>query len=144
MFFRELDPQVLVADSPMQGPHMAEAAERGVTLAINNRPDGEEAGQWSSADLEAAARAAGLDYLHIPIVDVLSEDKVAALTEALLGAEGRVLLFCASGTRSTYLWAMAQAKAGEYPEALERSARYAGYNLRPLMPWLRQAGAAPE
>ena len=78
MFFRELDPQVLVADSPMQGKHMADAAARGVTLAINNRPDHEETGQWNSADLEDAARAAGLDYVHIPIRAEFSADKVAS------------------------------------------------------------------
>lgn len=144
VFFRELDPQVLVADAPMQGKDMADAAARGVTLAVNNRPDGEEPGQWTSADLEAAARAAGLDYVHIPVEREFSQSKVAALTEALLGAEGRVLVFCASGTRATYLWALAQAKAGESPDALVRSARRAGYSLGPLMPWLRQAGAAPE
>jgi len=143
MVFRVLDPQVLVADSPMTGPDMAEAAARGVTLAVNNRPDHEETGQWNSADLEAAARAAGLDYVHIPVGTEFSEDKVAALTEALLGAEGRVLIFCRSGTRSTYLWALAQAKAGESPEALDRSASRAGYSLGPLMPWLRRAGGAP-
>lgn len=144
MVFRELDPQVLVADSPMEGPLMADAAARGVILAVNNRPDGEEPGQWTSADLEAAARAAGLDYVHIPVGTEFSEDKVAALTEALLGAQGRVLIFCRSGTRSTYLWALAQAKAGESPEALDRSARRAGYSLGPLMPWLRRAGGAPD
>jgi uncharacterized protein (TIGR01244 family) len=143
MTFRDLDPQVLVSDSPMQGPLMAEAAARGVTLAVNNRPDDEEAGQWTSADLEAAARAAGLDYIHIPVGLEFSEEKVAALTEALMGTEGRVLVFCKTGTRSTYLWALAQAKAGESPEALDRSARRAGYSLGPLMPWLRRAGAAP-
>ena len=144
MTFRVLDPQVLVADSPMLGRHMAEAAARGVTLVVNNRPDHEETGQWNSLDLEAAARAAGMDYVHIPVSKEFSADKVAALTEALLGAEGRVLIFCRSGTRSTYLWALAQAKAGESPEALDRSARRAGYSLGPLMPWLRRAGAAPE
>jgi len=143
VFFRELDPQVLVADGPMQGPLMAEAAARGVTLVINNRPDHEETGQWNSLDLEAAAREAGMDYVHIPVSKAFSKDKVAALTEALLGAEGRVLMFCASGTRSTYLWALAQAKAGESPDALVRSARRAGYSLGPLMPWLRRAGDAP-
>lgn len=144
MFFRELDPQVLVADAPMQGKDMADAAARGVTLAVNNRPDDEEPGQCSSADLEAAARAAGLDYVHIPVGTEFSSDKVAALTEALMGAEGRVLIFCRTGTRATYLWALAQAKAGESPEALDRSARRAGYSLGPLMSWLRRAGAAPE
>ena len=144
MFFRELDPQVLVADAPMQGKDMADAAARGVTLVVNNRPDHEETGQWNSLDLEAAARAAGMDYVHIPVGTEFADQKVAALTEALLGAEGRVLIFCKTGTRSTYLWALAQAKAGESPEALDRSARRAGYNLRPLMGWLHRAGGAPE
>lgn len=137
MNFRELDPQVLVADAPMTGPDMAAAAARGVKIVVNNRPDHEEAGQWNSADLEAAARAAGMDYVHIPISKEFSKDKVAALTEALLSTEGRVLIFCRSGTRSCYLWALAQARAGESPEALVRSARRAGYSLGPLMPWLK-------
>ena len=140
MKFRDLDPQVLVADSPMTGPDMADAAARGVILVVNNRPDHEETGQWNSAGLEEAARAAGMDYVHIPIASQFSEDKVAALTEALLGAEGRVLIFCRSGTRATYLWALAQAKAGETPEALDRSARRAGYSLGPLMPFLKPGG----
>lgn len=137
MNFRDLDPQVLVADSPMQGPLMAEAAARGVTLVVNNRPDHEETGQWNSLDLEEAARAAGMDYVHIPIRAEFSEDKVAALTEALMGTEGRVLIFCKTGTRSTYLWALAQAKAGESVEALVRSAGRAGYSLGPLLPFLK-------
>lgn len=144
MQFRVLDPQVLVADAPMEARFMADAAAKGVTLVVNNRPDYEETGQWMSEGLEKAARDAGMDYVHIPVSTEFSDDKVAALTEALLGAEGRVLIFCKTGTRSTYLWALAQAKAGESPEALDRSARRAGYGLGPLMPWLRRAGAATE
>jgi uncharacterized protein (TIGR01244 family) len=144
MFFRELDRQVLVADAPMQAKDMADAAARGVTLAINNRPDGEADDQIDSAALGAAAADAGLAYLHLPIEEALSSDKVAALTEALAGAEGRVLIFCKTGTRSTYLWALARAREGAVPEALTQNAARAGYNIRPLMNWLRQAGAAPE
>ena len=144
MNFRDLDPQVLVADAPMEGRYMADAAARGVTLVINNRPDWEETGQWTSEGLEKAAREAGMDYVHIPVSRDFSEDKVAALTAALMSTEGRVLMSCASGTRSCYLWALAQAKAGESVEALDRSARRAGYSLGPLMPFLRRAAAAPE
>ena len=143
MFFRELDRLVLVADAPMRPQDMKDAAARGVTLAINNRPDHEETGQWNSTDLEDAARAAGLDYVHIPVSKEFSGDKVAALTEALLSTEGRVLIFCRTGTRACYLWALAQAKAGESPEALDRSARRAGYNLGPLMPWLKPREDGP-
>ena len=43
---------------------MAAAAAQGFTLVINNRPDGEQPGQPTSAEVEAAAKAAGLDYDH--------------------------------------------------------------------------------
>lgn len=144
MVFRELDKQVLVADAPMRPRDMADAAARGVTLAINNRPDGEAIDQEDAAALGAAAKEAGLAYLHLPVDTEFSSDKVAALTEALADAEGRVLVFCKTGTRSTYLWALARAREGAVPEALSLNAARAGYNLRPLMNWLRQAAAAPE
>lgn len=142
MHFRELDAQVLVADRPMRPEHLAEAAARGVTLAVNNRPDGEADDQYSGEELAAAAAAGGLDYVHIPVDGPLSEEKVAALDAAMKGAAGRVLVFCQSGTRSTYLWAMARAKAGMPLDLLDRNARRAGYNVTPLMPWLRRVAAA--
>lgn len=137
MEYRELDRKTLVADSQIEASHMTEALARGVTMIINNRPDGEEPDQPSTADLEAAAKAAGLGYAHIPVELEFSDDKVEALAAALAGAEGRVLLSCRSGTRSAYLWALARAREGALPEALDRHARRAGYNLRPIMPWLR-------
>lgn len=109
MTFRELDGKTLVADRQLQASDMAAAAALGVTLIVNNRPDGEEPGQPPAAQIEAAARAAGLDYAHIPISAGFPEDKVAAMRVALARAEGRVLLCCRSGTRSTYLWALARA-----------------------------------
>ena len=142
--FRERDKQVLVADAPMRPRDMADAAARGVTLAINNRPDGEAYDQIDAATRGAAAAEAGLAYLHLPIDEALSPEKVEALTDALAGAEGKVLVFCKTGTRSTYLWALARAREGAVPEALSQNAARAGYNIRPLMSWLRQAGAAPE
>ena len=144
MFFRELDRQVLVADSPMRVQDMADAAARGVTLAINNRPDGEAFDQIDAATLGEAAKAAGLDYLHLPIETELSGEKAEALLEAMTGASGRVLLFCKTGTRSAYLWALARAREGAVPEALVAYARQAGYNLRPIQPWLKpREGEAP-
>ena len=137
MFFRELDKQVLVADAPMRPRDMADAAARGVTLAINNRPDGEAFDQIDAATLGEAAKEAGLDYLHLPVETELSGETVEALLEAMNGAEGRVLVFCKSGTRSAYLWALARAREGAVPDALVRNAAQAGYNLRPLLPWLK-------
>ena len=137
MNFRELDRQVLVADAPMQVADMAEAAARGVTLVVNNRPDGEAFDQIDAATLGEAATAAGLAYVHLPVETEFSAEKVAALADSLAGAEGRVLVFCRTGTRSAYLWALARAREGAVPEALVQNAARAGYNLRPLLPWLK-------
>jgi uncharacterized protein (TIGR01244 family) len=129
----------LVAPAQLTAPDMADAAARGVTLIVNNRPDDEEPGQPSAAELSDAAQSAGLAYVHIPVETEFSQDKVAALAEALAGTEGRALLFCKSGTRATYLWALARARDGFEIATLDRNARRAGYNLRPLMAWLNAA-----
>jgi uncharacterized protein (TIGR01244 family) len=116
---------------------VAELADCGVTIIVNNRPDGEEEGQPTSAEIEAAARAAKLDYAHIPVADTFSEEKVAVLGEALANARGNALLFCRSGTRSAYLWALARARQGADVDEMMFHARQAGYNLRPILPWLK-------
>jgi uncharacterized protein (TIGR01244 family) len=105
-----VSPQVTEAD-------IARAAAEGFVLVINNRPDGEDPGQPSSATIEAAARAAGLDYVHIPVRGGPGPDQVEAVREAVEGAEGPVLAFCRSGTRSIVTWSIGQAAVGRAPIA---------------------------
>ena len=82
--------------------------------------------------MEAAARAAGIDYPYIPVGSGFSATRVEAMSEAIGNAEGQVLAFCRSGTRSTFLWALARARAGDPAEELMRKAAAAGYDLRPI------------
>lgn len=126
-------PQIVFAD-------IAEAAAQGVRLIVNNRPDDEEPGQPPGAEIEAAARAAGVEYRHIPVsLPGLSQEQVSAMGEALEAAgDGKVLAFCRSGTRSTYLWALARSEAGEDGEAIMAKAVAAGYDLSPLAAHLRR------
>ena len=133
--FRGLDERVLVAGQIR--PEDVEAAKaEGVTLIVNNRPDGEEAGQSTSAEIGEAARAAGLAYRHIPIASGFSVEQVAAMAEAIGDAEGKTLAFCKSGTRSTFLWALARSQAGADSEELVRKAAEAGYDLAPIRSYL--------
>ncbi|USI74230.1 TIGR01244 family sulfur transferase [Sphingomonas morindae] len=136
--FRTLDETMLV--SPQIGPaDIAAAADQGVVLIINNRPEGEEPGQPEGAAIEAAARAAGLGYVAIPVDHAgLSLDQVEAMGAALDGVEGRTLAYCRSGTRSTYLWALARARAGDSPDQIRAKAANAGYDLTPLMGLMTQ------
>lgn len=131
---RRLDETTSVFPSQIVPADLPHLAAQGIRLLVNNRPDDEEPGQPASAEIEAAARSAGLDYRHIPISGGFPTAKVEAMVEAL--EHGPALLFCRSGTRSTYAWALARALRGTQPETLLRQAAEAGYDLRPLLPYL--------
>ncbi|MBS0481896.1 MAG: TIGR01244 family phosphatase [Proteobacteria bacterium] len=112
---------------------VALAAAQGIGLIINNRPEGESDDQVSGAEIAEAARAAGLDYLAIPVTHAgFSEEQVKAMAAALAASERPVLAYCRSGTRSTLLWALAEASRGKSPHALSAAAAQAGYDLGPV------------
>ena len=129
---KTLDDQVTVSGQVQP----EEVAGLGVAMIVNNRPDGEEPGQPTSDEVAAAAAAAGVGYRHIPVAGGISLPQVAQMADALSAAEGRVHAFCRSGTRSTYLWALARAKMGGDPEDLTSKAAAAGYDLTPVRAWL--------
>lgn len=132
--FRKLTHDIYAA--PQIGlAEIAEAGALGVTLVINNRPEDESDDQTPGAEIEAAARAAGMDYVAIPVTHSgFSEPQVKAMTEALESAEGAVLAYCRSGTRSTLLWALAEASQGGDPDSLTNMAAKAGYDVSPIRP----------
>lgn len=102
----------------------------GITLIINNRPDGEETGQPEGAAIAAAAAAAGIAYVAIPVSGAgIGPEHLDAFDRAVAGAEGGVLAYCRSGTRSTVLRAMANARAGEPVDSIIDEAAEAGYNI---------------
>src|ERR1700712_5382664 len=130
-------PQIGVAE-------VTEAAAMGVTLVINNRPENESDDQTPGAEIEAAARAAGLDYLAIPVTHSgFSEGQVAAMAEALAKSEGPVLAYCRSGTRSTLLWALAEASKGGDPATIAAHAAQAGYDIASIRPLVDMLAAKP-
>jgi uncharacterized protein (TIGR01244 family) len=133
MPFAKLDESVYVAGQ-IAPADVAEAARLGIVSIINNRPDGEQPGQPAGAEIEAAAKAAGLAYVHIPVAGGISAEQVDAMAEAL--AMRPALAFCRSGTRSAWLWALARAREGADSEALISRAAAAGYDLGPLRPHL--------
>ena len=124
------------AVAPQLFPDEAPAVASRFTLLVNNRPDGEEPDQPGGAEIEAAARAAGIEYRHIPVSGGFNMDDVLAMAEALDGAQGQALLFCRSGTRSTFLWALARSERGTPADELTLKAAAAGYDLKPILAYL--------
>ena len=132
--FRKLNDSTFA--SPQIGlAEVAAAKAQGIALIINNRPEGESDDQVEGAAIAAAAQAAGIEYVAIPVTHAgFSETQVQSMAEALAGAKGPVLAYCRSGTRSTLLWALAEASRGGDPAEIADQAAGAGYDISPVRP----------
>ena len=127
--FKPLGDKVMVSGQ-ISLADLAEARRHGVTMVVNNRPDGEDPGQPTSAEIEAAAEAAGLDYRHIPIARGMGPAQVEEMVSALHEVgDGKMLAYCRSGMRSCLAWAVASRELGVPREKLEEKAAQAGYSL---------------
>jgi uncharacterized protein (TIGR01244 family) len=105
---RQIDENVCVA--PQLSPEAMEAAAKaGFKSVVNNRPDFEGgADQPTSAQIEAAALAAGLAYRYLPVSGAFqSEQDVQAMAQLLAELPRPLLMFCRSGARSARLYALA-------------------------------------
>ena len=142
--FRQLTERVYA--SPQIGlAEVAEAARAGFGLIINNRPEDESDDQVPGPQIAAAAEAAGLRYVTIPVTHAgFSEAQVSAMAQALASTEAPVLAYCRSGTRSTLLWALAEASRGQSPHALAAAANQAGYDLSPVRTLIDMLAARPS
>ena len=129
---RQLDDQVSVSRQ-IAPEDVAQLKQQGVTMIVNNRPDGEDPGQPLGADIEAAAKQAGIDYRFVPIRRGMGPSDVEAMQEAIRGCgDGKLVAFCRSGHRSALAWAVARAEEGVPREDIERRAAAAGVDLSPV------------
>lgn len=143
--FRKLTDTVY-ASPQITVEQVEQAREMGVGLIVNNRPEGESDDQTAGDEIEAAARAAGIAYVAIPVTHAgFSAPQVSAMRAALDKAGDKpILAYCRSGTRSTLLWALAEAQAGKNPSALAASAASAGYDLSPIRALLDSLSAGAQ
>lgn len=129
MDIRPLTPAYAVAPQidPSDMPAIAAA---GYTTIINNRPCAEIPPSHQNDAMAAAAKAAGLDFVTLPVTHAsLTMDLVSAQRAACDNANGPVLAYCASGTRSTIVWALGQAGTMEAEEIIMAAGKQ-GYDLR--------------
>lgn len=137
MNLKKLDNNLSVS-AQLTVAEVEEAASLGFKTLVANRPDGEEHGQPAMADLEAAAREKGLEWVYLPVQsgNILDSD-VDDFIPILESAQKPILAFCRSGMRCTVLWALSNARAIPADPLINR-AREAGYDLSPLRPRLIQ------
>ena len=106
-----VSPQISVADVPA-------IAAAGYKVLVNNRPDGEAEGQPTSAEIEAAASAAGLEYHYMPVTAAtFPGPHFEEMTDLLDDEDRPVFAFCRTGTRCANLWVSSR-EAGDQEAAL--------------------------
>ena len=127
---KELPGDVFVAGQLLPAQIQA-LAEQGVMTFINNRPDMEAPMQPSSQEFEKLAQDLGVDYHHIPMAGGLTSGLIEASETAYANLPRPIVAFCASGTRSTALWAFAHVKTLGV-EAVMKAMSEAGYNLEQI------------
>ena len=128
---RQLDDKVLVSGQ-IRPEEVAALAEQGITLLVNNRPDGEEPDQPLGMEIEEAASAAGIDYRSIPIIRGIGPADAEAMQDAIKATKGKLLAFCRSGTRSSLAWALAKSDEGMAREEIERRLNSVGVDPTPI------------
>ena len=115
-----VSPQIEPRDVP-------EIASAGFRTILCNRPDDEVPMELQADVVRTAAEAAGLAFVEIPATHATINAGLVARQRAVL-EDGPVLAYCASGTRSTIIWALGQ--KGERPaDEIVEMARRAGYDL---------------
>ena len=132
MDIREITEELSVGPQIDAGDVTAIAAA-GFRAVICNRPDGESSDQPCCRDIEAAVKAAGMEWRMQPVRSGGVTQADAAAFGALMAELPKpVLAYCRSGTRCTALWCLSQADKRPTLEILER-ARAAGYDMAAVM-----------
>lgn len=127
------------AVSPQIAPQDAQAIKAaGFTTVICNRPDGEIPADLQSTVVAEALAAEGLKLVINPVVGgAITMDNVTAQADAIAQADGAVLAYCASGNRSSIVWALANAGKRPTDELIAVPAQY-GYALEQFRPLIDQ------
>ncbi len=135
MDLRALSPTYAV--SPQITPDDLPAIKAaGYVTVIDNRPDGEIPTDLHTPVMQKAAEALGLTFVVNPVIGgALTQQNVQVQAAAIAQSAGPVLAYCASGNRSSVVWALAHAGKVPADDLINAAARF-GYTLDHLRPQL--------
>ncbi|MBO6804950.1 MAG: TIGR01244 family phosphatase, partial [Thalassospira sp.] len=131
-----VSPQIVADD-------VKEIAKRGFRSIVCNRPDGEGADQPTFEEISNAAKEAGLEVRYQPIVSgKVSDDDARDFGRLYDELPKPVFAYCRTGTRSTTLWSLSQAKHLDTSEIL-RATKAAGYDMGGVVRRIVNGGKTP-
>ena len=141
MNIKKLSPRFFVSEQ-MTIADLGVASAQGIKTIVNNRPDNEAQRQPRSADLAAAAAELGMQFVNLPVIaGRLTDENIDQFERANRTLQGPILMYCRTGTRSTCLWALNEAKTLDV-NAVMATAAQAGYDLTAMRARLISRSAA--
>jgi sulfide:quinone oxidoreductase len=141
MNMKKISPRFFVSEQ-ISTTDLGVASAQGIKTIMNNRPDGEAQGQPRSADLAAAAAELGMQFVDLPVVaGRLTDENIDQFERANRTLQGPILMYCRTGTRSTSLWALNEARTLDV-NAVMVTAAQAGYDLTAMRARLISRSAA--
>lgn len=136
---KKLSDAISVA-SQISPADLKDIAAQGFKAVVCNRPDGEGSDQPSFAEIEGAARGAGLVARYVPVATgKVSDEDVQAFGTAMADLPKPVLAYCRTGTRSTTLWALNEGARRPAAEIAE-IAKAAGYDVSGVLSRIANQG----
>jgi sulfide:quinone oxidoreductase len=122
---------------------LAEVKAAGFRAIICNRPDGEGNDQPLFAEIERAARAAGIDAHYLPAESgKVTDEQGAAFGQLLAALPKPVLAYCRTGMRSTTMWALSQSGQQPLPQIVD-AAKKAGFDMKGVVRRIANEGRTP-
>lgn len=122
--------QTLSVSEQIKPDDIPAIAALGFKSILCNRPDGESADQPVFAEIDAAARAAGLVAAYQPVVSGNVGDEDAVAFGKLLDTLPKpIFAYCRTGTRSTTLWSLSEGARGRPLPDILATTKTAGYDM---------------
>lgn len=123
---------------------ISEIVSAGFKSVICNRPDGEGADQPTFAEIDAAARAAGIVVAHQPIVSgKVSDEDAAKFGELTDRLPKPILAYCRTGTRSATIWSLSEGARGRPISDILAATKMAGYDMSGVVRRIANGGKTP-
>ena len=124
-----VSPQIAASD-------LAAIKAAGYQTIIDNRPDGEIPPDLHADVMRQAVEAIGLRFVANPVISgAMTQENVTVQQSAIAASTGPVFAYCASGNRSSVVWALSLAGQMPVDDLISLPARF-GYQLDHLRPHL--------
>lgn len=123
---------------------LSELVNQGFAKVICNLPDGEVPECPPSEILKDAAKDFGIDFVYLPVtITEITPELVLQHTNEVINTHGGVAAYCATGRRSTVIWALEFSNKRSLDDIIAKS-KAIGFDLSGMRMKLEEFSPLPS